>query len=134
MGGVQRVQHDHLGGGLTGGVEEVIQTLRRAEQIAAGPGVHQQVLVGGRSHRAAHRRQAGNKLRRGQLELADQDTARGGYGETSAVFARGQRQGQIGHQQALAHLGLAAHKQDAFRRQQSRLDPAGRRSGRLLGE
>ena len=54
--------------------------------------------------------------------------------ETGAVFARGQRQRQIGHQQTLAHLGLAAHKQDAWRRQQSRLDPAGRRRGRLFGE
>ena len=54
--------------------------------------------------------------------------------KAGAVFARGQRQGQIGHQQALAHLGLAAHKQDALRRQQSRLDPAGRRGGRLFGE
>jgi len=57
-----------------------------------------------------------------------------GYAETSAVFACGQRQRQIGHQQALAHLGLAAYKQDALRRQQSRLDPPGRRCVRLFGE
>jgi hypothetical protein len=70
----------------------------------------------------------------GQFELADQHPARGGYVEAGTVFARGQRQRQIGHQQALAHLGLAAYEQDAGRRQQSRLDPARRRRCRLFGE
>jgi hypothetical protein len=51
-----------------------------------------------------------------------------------ARSARGQRQRQVGHQQTLAHLGLAAHEQNACRRQQTRLDPAGRRRGRLFGE
>jgi hypothetical protein len=87
-----------------------------------------------RSHGSAHRRQTENKLRCGQFELTDQDTARRGYAETGAVFARGQRQRQIGYQQTLAHLGLAVQKQDALRRQQSRLDPARRRRRRLLSE
>ena len=65
VSGVQRVEHDHLGGGLPGRVEKVIQALRGTEQIAARTGVHQQVLVGGGSYGAAHRRQPRNKLRRG---------------------------------------------------------------------
>ena len=67
-------------------------------------------------------------------EVYDQNTARRGYAESGAVTTRGQRQRQIGHQQALAHLGLAAHEQDACGRQQSRVDPARRRRGRLLSE
>jgi hypothetical protein len=130
----KRVEHDHFGGGLPGGIKEVIQSLRRAEQITTGARVHQQILVGGGAHGAAHRRQARHKLRCGQFELADQNPARRGDVETGAVFTRRQRQRQIGHQQALAHLGLTADKQDAFRRQESRLDPSGRRRGRLLGE
>src|SRR5213594_2471120 len=54
--------------------------------------------------------------------------------EASALFACGQRKSEIGHQQALADLGFASHKQNALGRQQSRLDPAGRRRGGLLGE
>ena len=61
-------------------------------------------------------------------------SARRGYAKSGAVLARGECQRQICHQQTLAHLGLAAHEEDAGRRQQSRLDPAGRRRGRLLGE
>ena len=38
VSGVQRVEHDHLSGGLPDGVKEVIQSLRRAEEIAAGSG------------------------------------------------------------------------------------------------
>src|SRR5260370_20217099 len=34
VGGVQSVEHDDLGGGLTGGVEKVTQSLRSAEQMA----------------------------------------------------------------------------------------------------
>jgi hypothetical protein len=118
VSGVQRVEHDHLGGGLPGSVEKVIESLRCAQQIAAGPRIHQQLLVGGRAQGAAHRRQSTHKLRGGQFELADQNTSRGGDGETGAVFARGQRQRQrqVGPQQTLAHLGLAAHEQNARRR------------------
>jgi hypothetical protein len=66
---------------------------------------------------SAHRRQTRNKLRCRQFELTDQHPAGGWDAETGAVFAGGQSERQIGHQQALAHLGLAAHKQDALRRQ-----------------
>ena len=34
VGGVQRVEHDHLGGGLMRGIEKVTQSLRRTEQMA----------------------------------------------------------------------------------------------------
>jgi hypothetical protein len=95
VSGVQRVEHDYLGGGLTGGVEKVIQSLRCAEQIAAGARVHQQVLIGGRSQGSAHHRQPTHKLGRGQFKLADQNPARSGNREAGAVFARGQRQSQI---------------------------------------
>jgi len=134
VGGVQRVEHDHLRGDLTGGVEKVIESLRCAQQIAGGTRIHQQVQIGGCSHGAAHHRQSPHKLWRGQFELADQHATRCGDGEAGAVLAGGQRQCQIGHQQALAHLGLAAHEQNARRRQQSRLDPSRRRRSRLLGE
>ena len=48
-----------------------------------------------------------------------------GNGKAGAVLAGGQRQRQVGDQQGLAHLGLAAHKQDALRRQQSRFHQPG---------
>src|SRR6266699_6237117 len=102
--------------------------------MASSTSVHQQVVIGGGSHSAAHRRQTRNKLRHGQLELADQHAAGGGNREAGAPRACGQRKSQIGHQQALAHFGFAAHKQNALRRQQSRFDPAGRRRVGLLGE
>jgi hypothetical protein len=41
VGRVQRVEHDHLGGSLTGGEEKVIESLRCAQQIAAGARIHQ---------------------------------------------------------------------------------------------
>jgi len=59
---VQRVEHDDLGGSLTGGVEKVIESLRCAQQIAAGARIHQQVLIGGGSQGAAHGRQPAHKL------------------------------------------------------------------------
>jgi hypothetical protein len=97
VSGIQRIQHDHLGGGLTGGVEKVIESLRRAQQIAAGPRIHQQVLIGGRAQGSAHHRQPAYKLRRGQFELADQNPTCRGNGETGAIFAGGQRQRQVSH-------------------------------------
>ena len=76
----------------------MIQALRRAEQMAGGAGVHQQVLVGGGSQGTAHGRQTGNKLRHWELELADEHTAGGRHVEAGAVFAGGQRQRQVGDQ------------------------------------
>jgi len=70
----------------------------------------------------------------GKLELTDQNTARGRHGEAGAVAPGGQREREIGHQETLAHLGLAADEQNALRGQQARLDPARRRRGGLLGE
>ena len=51
MGGVERVEHDDLGGGGPGGGEEMLQALRGAEQMAGGAGVDEQVLIGGRTQR-----------------------------------------------------------------------------------
>ncbi len=85
--------------------------------MAGGTRIHQQILIGVGPDRRAHDCQTGNKLRYGQLELADQHTAGGGHNEAHAVLPGGQRQCEIGHQQRLAHLGFAPHKQNALRRQ-----------------
>jgi hypothetical protein len=43
--------------------------------MALGARVHEKMLVGGRAQRAAHDGEAVDKLRHGQFELADEDTA-----------------------------------------------------------
>ncbi len=63
VGGAQRVQDGNLGGGGTGGSEEVIQALRRTEEMAGGVRIHEDILIGGASFtvaalRAAARRSA----------------------------------------------------------------------------
>src|SRR6202521_1210055 len=50
VSGVKRVQDDDFGGGSLSGGEEVIQSLRRAEQMAGGVGVDQEVEIGGGAH------------------------------------------------------------------------------------
>ena len=91
MRGIQRVQDDDLRGGRVGGCEEVLQALRRAEQMAGSAGVDQEVEIRGASQRAAHEGEAADKLRDGEFELADQDAARSGDGKPGAVRAGGQR-------------------------------------------
>lgn len=63
VGRVQGIQHDDFGGGLARGDQEMIQTLRRAEQgVPSGPGsagVHQQVMIGGGTQGTTHGRQPG---------------------------------------------------------------------------
>jgi hypothetical protein len=97
------------------------QTLGGAEQMAGGARVHQKVLIGGGSQRAAHKGEAADKLRDRKFELAHQDAARRGDGKADAVRASRQRQSQVGDQQRFAYLGFSADKQNALRRQQSRL-------------
>jgi hypothetical protein len=55
----------------TDGAKEVIQAAWRAEQMAGGFGVDEQIGIGRRADRFAHRSQASGELRRWQLELAD---------------------------------------------------------------
>src|SRR6516225_6492720 len=92
------------------------------------------MLIGGRSQRTAHEREAANKLRDRKFELADENTARCRDGKAKAVHAGRQRKGKIGNQQRFTHLGLFANKEDALRWQQSRFHQAGRRSRWLLFE
>lgn len=110
----------------------MVQALRGAEQMAGGACVHQKMLIGSHSQRAAHDGQAADKLRHGEFELADEDTSRRRNWKADAVRAGGQRQGEVGDQQRLTHLGFAADKQDALRRQQPRLHQTGRRRRGLL--
>ena len=51
--------------------------------------------------------------------MADEDAAHHGDGKTDAARAGGQRQDEVDDQR-LAHLGLAAGKQDALRTHKSR--------------
>src|SRR5260370_1271818 len=88
-------EENQSGSGLGGG-EEVIHALRRAEQMASSARVDKQVLIGGRVHHAAHGSQAGDKLRDGKLELADQDAACSGDGKPGAVRTGRQRKGEVG--------------------------------------
>lgn len=71
VSGVERVEDDDLGGGSLSGGEEVIHSLRCAEQMAGGASVDEQVLIGGRVDDAAHGCQAVDELRDGKFELAD---------------------------------------------------------------
>src|SRR5204862_7377210 len=116
VSGVERVQDDDLGGGSLGGAEEVMQSLRRAEQMAGGAGVDQEIEIRGGAHSSSHDRQTADKLRDGKFELADQDAARRGDGTPSAVRTGRQREGEVGDQQGFADLGLAPYEQDALRR------------------
>ena len=79
-----------------------------------------------------HGGQAVDELRDGKFELTDEHTARRGDGESAAMRAGRQRQGEIGDQQRLAHFGFSTDKQNPLRRQQSGLHQAGPRSGGLL--
>ena len=63
-----------------------------------------------------------------------ENAARSGDGKPGAVGTRRQSEGEVGDQQGFANLGLATHKQDALRGQQSRFHQAGRRVGGLLLE
>jgi hypothetical protein len=63
----------------------MIQSLGSAEQMASYPCVHQQIFIGGGSDLRAHGRKAGNKLRYGKFELADEHPAGSGHGEADAV-------------------------------------------------
>jgi hypothetical protein len=98
VSGVERVQDDDLGSSRFGGGEEVIQSLRCAEQMAGGASVDQETKIGGAAHGSPHDRQAADKLRDGKFELADQDTARSGDGKPGAVRAGRQREGEVGNQ------------------------------------
>ena len=96
--GVERVENDDLGGGGPRGGHEVIQALRGAERMAGGARVHQKILIGGRTQRAAHQGEAADELRDGQFELADEDSARRGDGKADAVRTGRERQRKIGDQ------------------------------------
>jgi len=112
----------------------VIQTLRSAEQMACGARVHEEMLIGGRSQGTAHEREAADKLRDRKFELADEDAAPRRDRKAKAVGASRQRQGEVGNQERLTHLGLSADKQDTLRWQQSRFHQAGWCLRRLLLE
>ena len=132
VSGVKRVQDDDLGGGGLRGGEKVIHPLGRAEQMAGRAGIDQKILIRGRPYSFPHDRQAVDKLRDRKFELTDEDTARRRDGESGAMRAGRQRQGEVGDQQRLAHFGFSTDKQNPLRRQQSGLHQAGRRSGWLL--
>ena len=84
VGGVQRVENDHVGFGGTDRRQEVIQAPRCAEQMAGGFGVDEEIGIGSRTDRFAHRRQARGELRSRQLKLADENASRCGNLETAA--------------------------------------------------
>jgi hypothetical protein len=69
-----------------------------------------------------------------QFELAVQDAAGSGDGEVHSICARGQRQRQIGDQQAFADFRFPTEEENALRRQQPRFYPAKWRVGGLLAE
>ena len=116
MSGVKRVQNDDLGSGGLRSREEVIHPLRCTEQMAGRTSIDQQVLIRSRSYGFPHGGQAVDKLRDRKLELTDEHTARRGDGESAAMRAGGQRQGEIGDQQRLTHFGFATDKQNPLRR------------------
>src|SRR6266699_5182 len=92
------------------------------------------MLIGGRSQRTAHEREAADKLRDRKFELTDEDPARRRDGKAEAVRASRQGQGEVSNPQILTHLGLSTDKQDALGWQQSRFHQAGWRSRWLLLE
>jgi hypothetical protein len=65
------------------------------------------MLIGRWAQTAPHQSQAAHELRQGQLELADEDAAGAGDGETETVDTGRQGEGQIRHQQGLAEFRFA---------------------------
>jgi hypothetical protein len=90
VSGVERVEDDDLGSGSLGSGEEVIRSLGCAEQMAGSAGVDQKVEIRGASNSSPHDREAADKLRDGEFELADQDASRSRDGKPGAVRAGGQ--------------------------------------------
>ena len=100
--------------------------------MSGGTGIDQKILIRGRPYSFPHGGQAIDELRDRKFELTGEHTARRRDGESGTIRARRQRQGEIGDQQRLAHLGFSADKQNPLRRQQSGFYQTGRRTGGLL--
>jgi hypothetical protein len=84
--------------------------------------IDKEIQIGAITNGLTHRGQAESKLRRGQFELADQDTFGGGHVKPRVLATGRQSEGEIGDEKGFSRFGFAAEKKDSLRRQQARLD------------
>src|SRR5437773_1789291 len=90
-----------------GGVAEVIQAGRGTEHMARDARIDKKIRIGATTDGLAHRGQAESKLRRGQFELADQDTFRGWHVKPSVLATSRQSQSEIGDEKRFTGVRFA---------------------------